>query len=255
MLFKIELSPEIKSIGREQIGPGQNRPEKFYEDECNGETDKCDGFADDNYTVTVLETGSVQSLFKFLDEFEKLTGLSCNKNKTTCLRIGCENNNVPTEILDLGLDWATEIKMLGFTFGNSNNIINKNFDTVSKKVKKIINYWNRFGLSIVGRITVIKSLVMPHIGFVGSILEPPENWISDTENIILKFAAGKKIVAKDRIYADPELGGLGLIPLDKFLDAMKCTWITKALHSKKMYGNVKYKISPTTRKLCSGSGK
>jgi hypothetical protein len=27
MLFKIELSPEIKSIGREQIGPGQNRPE------------------------------------------------------------------------------------------------------------------------------------------------------------------------------------------------------------------------------------
>jgi Reverse transcriptase (RNA-dependent DNA polymerase) len=192
MLFKIELSPEIKSIGREQIGPGQNRPEKFYEDECNGETDKCDGFADDNYTVTVLETGSVQSLFKFLDEFEKLTGLSCNKNKTTCLRIGCENNNVPTEILDLGLDWATEIKMLGFTFGNSNNIINKNFDTVSKKVKKIINYWNRFGLSIVGRITVIKSLVMPHIGFVGSILEPPENWISDTENIILKFAAGKK---------------------------------------------------------------
>jgi hypothetical protein len=53
---------------------------------------------------------------------------------------------------------------------------------------------------------------MPHIGFVGSILEPPENWISDTENIILKFAAGKKTIAKDRIFADPELAGAGTDP-------------------------------------------
>jgi hypothetical protein len=75
----------------------------------------------------------VQSLFKFLDEFEKLTGLSCNKNKTICMRIGCENNNVPTEILDLGLDWATEIKMLGFTFGNSHDIINQTSTRYPKK--------------------------------------------------------------------------------------------------------------------------
>jgi hypothetical protein len=76
---------------------------------------------------------------------------------------------------------------LGFTVKQNEPVNVTNYNIVKIKVKRIINNWKRFGLTLLGRITVVKSLVLPHVSFVGSILEPPADWVNSVTEIIEKL--------------------------------------------------------------------
>jgi hypothetical protein len=49
---------------------------------------------------------------------------------------------------------------------------------------------------MLGRITVFKTLILPHISFIGSILEPPEGWIEDITGRVEKFVLKNNRIAK-----------------------------------------------------------
>jgi hypothetical protein len=119
MLFKLELDPEIGRIRPPPPLPASEPSEKFYEAESNCETDKCDGFADDNYTFTLANETSIRKIFANLKEFEGITGLKCNVAKTNVMQIGLANQEFKQKIRDLNVTWADEIKMLGFTIKNN----------------------------------------------------------------------------------------------------------------------------------------
>jgi hypothetical protein len=121
------------------------------------------------------------------------------------------------------------IKMLGFYINNGNNIEQENFGLVSKKIENTIRYWTRFKLSIIGRITIVKTLILPHVAFVGSVLHPGTEWLATQSEKIEKFVLDNQKVAKEKLYKKVEEGGLGLIELDKFITAIQCTWMQKAI--------------------------
>jgi hypothetical protein len=197
MLFKLELDPEILRIRPLAPLPASEPPHKFSESECICETDKCDGFADDNYTFTLSNEASVRKIFKFLAQFEILTGLKCNISKTNVMHLGPVNNELVRKLSDLNLVWTDEIKMLGFTIVNNwESILEKNLTNLAKKISNIINYWKRYGLSMIGRIRVFKSLILPHINFVCTVLTPPDEWFDNMEKIIEKFVLGHETFAK-----------------------------------------------------------
>jgi hypothetical protein len=126
-------------------------------------------------------------------------------------------------------NWVENIKMLGFYINNGNNIEQENFDLVSKKIENTIRYWKRFKLSIIGRITIVKTLILPHVAFVGSVLHPGTEWLATQSEKIKKFVLDNQKVAKDKLYKKVKEGGLGLIEFDKFLTAIQCTWMQKAI--------------------------
>jgi Reverse transcriptase (RNA-dependent DNA polymerase) len=153
MLFKLELDPEIKRIRPPPHLPAPHPPEKFYEAESNCETDKCDGFADDNYTFTLSDKISISKVFKNLETFENLTGLKCNVAKTNIMQIGPENMTLRDEMSDLNVTWSNEIKMLGFTITNEwTRTLEINVADLTQKIVNLINYWKRYGLSMNHRI-------------------------------------------------------------------------------------------------------
>jgi hypothetical protein len=121
--------------------------------------------------------------------------------------------------------------MLGFYVSNSEDNQVLNFTETSGKIKKIINYWKRFDLSMIGRITVIKTLILPHVGFVSTILKPPDQWAEKLNNVCENFVLGNEKVAKAKLYISPKMGGLGLINMDDFIKALKCCWFKKAMLS------------------------
>jgi hypothetical protein len=84
---------------------------------------------------------------------------------------------------------------------------------------------------MLGKITIIKTLVLPHISFVGCILEPPGNWLNKVQERIEKFVLGKEQIARERIYLPVRSGGIGMIDLRTFLTAQKAGWVKKALAS------------------------
>jgi hypothetical protein len=107
-LFRIELDPGIRWLRQILILPQIRPGEKFAEVESNYETDKCDGFADDNYTFTGDDIESLRNI-AILTEFENLTGLGCNINKTAVMALGSP------DLVPIPFTYTDELKILGFT--------------------------------------------------------------------------------------------------------------------------------------------
>jgi hypothetical protein len=148
------------------------------------------------------------------------------------MQIGPENMAVREGMSDLNVTWANEIKMLGFTITNEwEKNLEINFADLTRKIVNLINYWKRCGLSMIGRITVYKSLILPHINFICSVLTPPEKWYVDTEKLLEKFVLGSETFSKNRLYLPVTKGGLGLVNIRNFVVAVQCSWIKKAILS------------------------
>ena len=113
----------------------------------------------------------------------------------------------------------------------SNNL--NNFDnaanTIINKVKTEINKWYRFRLSQLGRIAVTKSLVYSQLNYLGSFLPFTGEQLKKMAEPIENFISGNLNIAKARIYAKIENGGLGLVEIKNFLNYQKCGWIKLSL--------------------------
>jgi hypothetical protein len=68
---------------------------------------------------------------------------------------------------------------------------------------------------------------MPHVSFVGSILEPPADWVNSVTEIIEKFVLGSERISKSKLYASTKKGGLGLICIEKYILSQQCAWLKK----------------------------
>jgi hypothetical protein len=117
VLFKIELCLEVKKIYQKHFifrpylpdpietveiaaVPADEDDPKFRK-ESAFETSKADGFADDNSTGTLLEYGSLLALKNILSDFEGISGLKCNTEKTALMQIE-HIGPVPDKIAGLG---------------------------------------------------------------------------------------------------------------------------------------------------------
>ena len=110
-----------------------------------------------------------------LDFFRSVSGLKINCTKTEGMWIGSarHSKSKPFEI-----KWPDEpIKALGVYFTYDIKLLHeKNFIEKLDSIKKLINMWSSRGLSIYGKVTVIKSLLIPKFVYVPSLLPTPRNW-------------------------------------------------------------------------------
>ena len=65
-------------------------------------------------------------------------------------------------------------KTLGIWFSNDKNeIVDLNFKLRLDKMKTLLNIWNSRNLSLKGRITILKSLILPQILFLFNLIYVP----------------------------------------------------------------------------------
>ena len=166
LLFKIELDPKIESIRPRFLLPGPIKPSKLFENESNRETDKYDCFADDNTVATLFEFASLHRLKEILLSFRTLSGLSTNYEKTAIMRIGNLEGPVPEEIKNLGFSITNTIKLLGFSITNGENNLDGNFEPIKQKISSKTRFWDRFYLSLPGKITVYNTLLLPQLNYI-----------------------------------------------------------------------------------------
>ena len=113
-------------------------------------------YADDT-TAVLSNIESAHRLFQLLDEFKKLSGLKINRSKTEGMWIGTLKDS---EMKPHGIKWPQDpIKALGVFFSYDKKLLYlKNF---SDDIKKLINIWSSRGLSLYGKVTIIKTLLLP----------------------------------------------------------------------------------------------
>ena len=142
---------------------------------------------DDNTVGTLLEIGSLKRLKEILSSFKTLSSLSTNYEKTALMRIGNLDGEISENINYLGFSITPTIKLLGYHISNNDDILDINFAPIKGKIQSIIRFWERFYLSLPGKITVYKTLLLPQLNYIGSILMPIENWIQDISGIMEQF--------------------------------------------------------------------
>ena len=109
----------------------------------------------DDLTVFVPNLESAQRLFHLLDQF----GLKVNFSKTEAMWVGSCRQNTGTP---LGLNWCNSIKALGIVFTyNELESLQKNFYDKLKHIRMQTKLWSCRGLSLCGKVTIIKSLLLP----------------------------------------------------------------------------------------------
>ena len=219
LLFKIELDKEIKQIRCPQHFPGPVKPLNPFLHESNRETGKCDCFADDNTVQTILDLVSLRALKNILGNFKILSGLKTNYEKTGLMRIGDLSGEIDPDIVSLGFKIETEIKLLGFTLSNCKNIVELNYAAIKEKIVRIVRFWDRFFLSLPGKITVYKTLLLPQLNYVASILTPTENMLKEISKIMENFVTQGLNIAKNRLYSKPEEGGARFNRLKAFYNS------------------------------------
>jgi hypothetical protein len=117
----------------------------------------------------MLQTSeNFQNLCRILDEFASVSGLTCNFHKTCVLKIGPD---IPD--LDLaGFVQCHSIKLLGLNITKNFGPHDPVFEEIHEKIKGMISFWDKFRLSLPGRISVIKNLLVPQINYLGCFLKP-----------------------------------------------------------------------------------
>ena len=71
---------------------------------------------------------------------------------------------------------------------NKKNLIEENYYNKQKKILEIIKTWQKRDLTLYGKLTIIKSLIIPQLSYALTILPSPgELFLNDIEKIILIF--------------------------------------------------------------------
>ena len=107
--------------------------------------------------------------FNCLIDLPILFKIKVNHTKTEAMWIGsCRQNTAR---------WSKSVKALGivhvFTYDDTDRL-QKNFSDKLKDIRTQIRLWNCQGLSLFDKVTVIKSLLLPKMLYVFSVLTTPE---------------------------------------------------------------------------------
>ena len=123
-------------------------------------------------------------------EFAQFSGLKVNFNKTHAVWIGVNKYSTASIKTRWKLSWGkTAFKLLGINFHIELDQMEKiNFKEKIQKIRSLIKLWNRRYLTPLGKITVIKTLLLPTLNHLFiSIPNPSEHIIKELNNIFFFF--------------------------------------------------------------------
>jgi hypothetical protein len=90
-------------------------------------------------------------------------------------------------IQDLGFKYTKELKLLGVEIVYTLDNIDRIFDQVKQKIIDLISYWERFRLSLPGRITIAKTFLVSQLNYIGSFLKPSRELLVEIQVLLDNF--------------------------------------------------------------------
>jgi hypothetical protein len=196
--------------------------------ESNRETASNESLADDNTVLTLLQAESLRTIKNVLLEFGEISGLCCNYDKTVVLPVFEPTDHEKELITNLGFRTVDTVKLLGMDITRDFEDVGKNFVTIKEKILKLIRFWDRFRLSLPGRISIAKTFLVSQLNYLGGVFRPPDDVLEEIQTLINNFIKKNLNISRERITKSVELGGCGFFRLDDFLAAQRCAWIFRA---------------------------
>ena len=153
---------------------------------------KLSQYADDTQILLDGSEKSVRNTVNLLNNFTKISGLKVNYNKSELAPLGRSRMEIYTHNFSPGMKITVDkMKILGITIptnGKYEDLIKLNYDEKKVKIKNIIQSWSKRSLTLFGKVTIIKSLIVPQLTYLLSVLpNPGENYLKDIDSLIFNF--------------------------------------------------------------------
>jgi exonuclease III len=224
LLFKLEFDVQIAGLTERVVLDPDFPPLPLHAQQV---PPKVYAMADDATVLVRMERDTLIRIRDILFDFEMISGLACNVDKTTLMQFG-SNEPVPAEIREIGFDLKTELTLLGLKIQSNCSRYSASKDLIEEKIRNQINFWMRFELSLPGRISIAKTFMYSQLNYLGCFLPMERERINNIETLIEGYVKGPLNISKARMTLPREEGGVGLFSVETFLSGQVCTWGKRA---------------------------
>ena len=199
--------------------------------------------ARDFFVSKVRKEKSLSEAVVELDWLAKISGLNINFSKTQVIWFGNKKYSEEVSCPGRNLTWGmTSFKLLGVNFDIYLTKLEKiNFEEFFLQTKQLIKQWSRRNLTVIGRITVVKTLILPLFNHLFLSLPNPSNEIVKKINELLySFIWNSPVcrVKKEILQNNYDNGGLKMINLNAFILSLKSTWICRLFQKDNKWQNI-----------------
>lgn len=176
---------------------------------------KCVLYMDD-INILCTDLLSVNRTLDLTDFFGQASGSKLNRDKTQAQFYGPWTANETTGLpLTVTL---TDQKILGIKFDKEGGG-DTNWEDVAGKVRQRLTYWGLRGLTLEGKVLIIKAVILPLLLLISSVFIPPRRVLLILERAIFYFPWGSKWgrLRRDFMKRPKEKGGKEVPDLYLFL--------------------------------------
>jgi len=150
-----------------------------------------------------------------LQVFSRFSNLQVNNDKTEIFAIGgqkLDQKNFHHEV-------QTSIQILGIVFYYNTSLRMKgNFDSIFKSIKDTLSMWKWRGLTLLGRIQIIKSFVIPKILSKATVIAVTDDFIKEINSLIYSFIwKGNDKIKCAALINGIENGGLRMLDIQSMI--------------------------------------
>ena len=172
--------------------------------------------------------------------FSIFSGLCLNRNKCSAMYIGDSSYK---GIVKYGIKFHNSVKILGITFSNEKSTcdIRDNFEPRINKLEKICSLWERRHLSLIGKITILKTFGISQFIYIMQSIGICSSDLVRINRIMFRFIWNNKIenqnkvierVKRTTVCSRYESGGLEMIDIVKMQDSFLLNWADRLLDNK-----------------------
>ena len=201
---------------------------RISETEC-----KISQYADDTTLILDGTDISANHSLGLLDSFAEISGLKVNYEKTEALWIGSLRFQKRRIETSKNILWSfCKVNALGVWFSTiKEESAMLNFQERKEKISKIIENWQLRRLTLLGKITVIKSLLASQLVYILSTLPTPSGYLKEINSLLYKFLWNGKCdkIKRIRMINDYTKGGLKMLDIQSFNNSIKAKWIQRYL--------------------------
>ena len=105
-----------------------------------------------------------------------------------------------------------------------------NFWKTLESIKKTINLWKWRGLSLIGRIQIVKTFAIPKLMFRASAISISKDLVKEAESIFYHFIwNGKDKVKRNAVISEVENGGLNMLDTESMIRTKRVICLQKFL--------------------------
>ena len=188
----------------------------------DGKEIKLELFADD-LTAFLLNDNSLLKFFELLKSFGECSGLKINHDKSEIMLLGDFAHSSLNHSLFKSVKIKASVKILGIHFTYDYRIKQKmNFDELINSIKDKLRIWRWRDLTIIGRIQIVKTFIIPIFLYRASMICLDKNFVNEANKIIFDFIwKGKDKIKRLALISDIEDGGLKAPHLDSIIKTQR----------------------------------